>query len=219
MPNALRDDKLPERVDLHFTQLSKPALVRVLFCICDVDGDLHLSSDELKPLAELSDFQGPEKDWADVYKKLCASVCVDPSTGIDLAAFESLFASEPVPSSAWPSFMPAQGRLSCTEKELRQMLRKLAAGPRSVCTSGPKINKILAETLGTAATARWSRNHCDAGHPLQWRFLKFHEGRVNNSVCRSCERIITRREGRYSCKQCHHSVCKSCRAEKNEEVA
>mmetsp|Transcript_46199 Transcript_46199/g.83199 ORF Transcript_46199/g.83199 Transcript_46199/m.83199 type:complete len:319 (-) Transcript_46199:234-1190(-) len=219
MPNALRNDKLKERVDLHLLQLPKTALVHVLFCICDVDGDLHLSSEELKPLAELSDFQGPETEWTEVYKKLCASICVNPSIGIDLAAFESLFAPESVPSSAWPSFMPAQGRLSCTENELRQMLRKLAAGPGSVCTTGPKINKILAETLRTAATARWSRKHCDAGHLLQWRCLKFHEGRVNDSFCRLCERTISRREGRYSCKQCHYAVCKSCRAEQNEEAA
>jgi len=203
-------------VNLHFLQLPKLALVHVLFRICDVNGDMHLSSDELRPLGELSDFQGEAEEWRGVYDKLCASVSVDPSTGIDLPAFESLF-TEPMPEpSAWPSFTAGRGRISCSENDLRQMVRKLAGGPGSVCTTGtgPKIYKILADTLGTSATTRWSRNHCDSGHLLQWRFLKFHEGRVYHSICRLCECIIPRMDGRFSCKQCHYSVCQGCRVSK-----
>jgi len=213
MPKILvqNDRLLKGDVNLHFLQLPKLALVHVLFRICDVDGDMHLSSDELRPLGELTDFQGGAEEWRGVYDKLCASVSVNPSTGIDLPAFESLF-TEPEPSACWGSFTPGRGSISCSENDLRQMLRKLAGGPGSICTTGPKIYKILADTLGTAATTRWSRNHCDSGHLLQWRSLKFHEGRVNHSICRLCECIIPRRDGRFSCKQCHYSVCQTCRA-------
>jgi len=95
---------------------ARRVLIADVFLKLDVDGDVHLSTVELRPLADYVGFEGSPELWVEEFGHLCRHLGCDSGMGLDLQAFSRLVNDR-----------SKQGCF-CTDADLCQLLANLGDG-------------------------------------------------------------------------------------------
>jgi len=72
---------------LSLTPVSRAAIIRTVFHLCDADGNKLLNEHEMRTFATCAGFDGSEADWAKEYRFVCSRSSTDPTKGLNPAKF------------------------------------------------------------------------------------------------------------------------------------
>jgi len=96
---------------LSLTPVSRNAIIRTIFHLCDKDGNKLLNEQEMRGFAMTAGFRGSEQEWAKEYRFVCMRVRSDAAKGVNPANFIQVINNG------------SAGRYS--DPELKQILEKL----------------------------------------------------------------------------------------------